>query len=287
MKVSVCIRTDRRPRSLQRLLDALVWLRADRAAAGLEVVVIDADPAGSAREACAETAPRLPWPLRYVHGPGASAAAAAGAVRADAEWIAFLDDDQEPTPRWLDELLRVQAAYGADVVAGPVVPRFEGRVPAWVLGGRLFELPRHGTGTRLPYADGGNVLVRAAVLRGRDRGTSAGAVPAGAQGIVWADEALAYEWIPPSRVTLPWMLRRAFRWGNAWAIRERHAEAGIRAGVVRLGRAAGRIARSTLLLAASAVRGRRAAVLALRGICFGAGSLAGLAGFRVGEPFLG
>src|SRR5688500_7263514 len=54
MNVSVCVCTDRRPRSLQRLLDALVWLRADRVTGSLEVVVLDADPAGSAREACAE-----------------------------------------------------------------------------------------------------------------------------------------------------------------------------------------------------------------------------------------
>ncbi|HEU4451482.1 MAG TPA: glycosyltransferase [Longimicrobium sp.] len=287
MNVSVCVCTDRRPRSLQRLLDALVWIRADRVAGALEVVVLDADPAGSAREACAETAPRLPWPLRYVHAPRAGAsprAGAAAAVRADADWIAFLDDDEEPTPRWLDELLRVQADYAADVVAGPVVPRFEARVPAWVIGGRLFELPRHRTGTRLPCADAGNVLVRADVLR---QSADPEAVLGGASGVVWADEALAYEWVPPSRVSLRWLLRRAFRWGNAWAVCERHLDSSRRVNTVRLARAAGRIARGTLLLAASAVRGRDAAVQALRGICFAAGSLAGLAGFRIGEPFLG
>jgi glycosyltransferase involved in cell wall biosynthesis len=282
MNVSVCVCTDRRPRSLQRLLDALVWLRADRVAGSLEVVVLDRDPDASAREACAETAPRLPWTLRYVHEPRGERAAAVAAARADADWIAFLDDDEEPTPRWLDELLRVQADYAADVVAGPVVPRFEARVPAWVLGGRLFELPRHRTGTRLPHADTGNVLVRAALLR-----DSAGPAAVAAREIVWADEALAYEWVPPSRVTLGWLLRRAFRWGNSRAVCERHLEPGLGVRAVRLARAAGRIARGTLLLAASAVRGRDAAVQALRGICFAAGSLAGVAGFRIGQPYLG
>lgn len=298
MKVSLCVCTYRRPVGLRRLLDAVARIRTERVER-LEVVIVDNDPDGSARTTI-DGLGGMPFVLRYVHEPRRGISFARNRAVAEADptcgWIAFLDDDEEPEPGWLDELLRVQAEHGADVVAGPVPPKFEAAAPRWVLRGRFHEPPRHATGAVLPYADTGNVLVRASLFRafpapfapslalagGEDTHLFLRVARAGHR-IVWADQAVAWEWVPPSRVRLPWLLRRAFRRGNTWALLERDLDPGLRIRARRILRGGGRIARGAVLLPIGLMRGRHAMVDALRGICFGAGSLAGVAGYRYDE----
>lgn len=298
MMVSLCICTYRRPAGLRRLLHAVARARTERVER-LEIVVVDNDPDGSAR-ATIDSIDGMPFPMRCVPEPRRGISFARNRAVAEAgpasDWIAFLDDDEEPEPGWLDELLRVQALHAADVVAGPVPPRFEADPPRWVLRGRFHEPPRHATGTLLPYADTGNVLVRAALFRdfpapfapslalagGEDTHFFLRVARAGHR-IVWADDAVAWEWVPPSRVRLPWLLRRSFRRGNTWALLERDLDPGLRVRLRRILRGGGRIARGAVLLPVGIVRGRHAVVDALRGICFGAGSLAGVAGYRYDE----
>ena len=76
----------------------------------------------------------------------------------------FIDDDEVPSPEWLKHLAACQQAYGADVVSGPVIPHFMSEVPQWITAGRFFERPRYATGTVLPEARTGNVLIRMEVF---------------------------------------------------------------------------------------------------------------------------
>lgn len=298
MNVSLCVCTYRRPLGLRRLLDAVARVRTERVRR-LEIVVIDNDPDGSAR-ATVDALEGMPFTVRYAVEPrrGISFARNRAVAEADpsSDWIAFLDDDEEPEPEWLDELVRVRAEYGADVVAGPVLPRYEAPAPRWVIRGRFHEAPRRPTGTLLPYADTGNVMVRASLFRelpapfavslalagGADTHFFLRVARAGHR-IVWADQAVAWEWVPPSRVRLSWLLQRAFRRGNGWALLERELEPGPRVRARRVLRGGGRIVRGMMLLPVALLRGRHAVVETLRGICFGAGSLAGVAGYRYQE----
>lgn len=299
MKVSLCVCTYRRPAGLRRLLQAVARLRTERAES-LEIVVVDNDPDGSARATIEAMADAIPFIVRYVHEPrrGISFARNRAVAEADAvsEWIAFLDDDEEPEAGWLDALLAAQARFGADVVAGPVPPRYESEVPKWIVRGRFHEPQRHATGTVLPYADTGNVLVRASLFRQFPAPFAASLALAGGEDthfflrvaraghkIVWADDAVAWEWVPPSRARLPWLLRRAFRRGNTWALLERDLDPSPRVLGMRIVRGGGRIARGAVVMPVSLLRGRHAIVETLRGICFGAGSLAGVAGYRYDE----
>jgi len=145
----------------------------------MRVVVVDNDSQASARTTCETWRQASGWALEYViemrRGiPFARNTAFDHAGSAD--WVAFLDDDEEASTEWLDQLLAVQSRYDADVVTGPVVPQFEKRVPSWVIDGRFFERPRHETGEQLPVAFSGNVLIRSAILDGNKlaRNVSAG-----------------------------------------------------------------------------------------------------------------
>ena len=147
-RVSVCVATFRRPEGLRRLLQGLAAQRFEREAApDVEVLVVDNEAAGRAAAVCDEVRSSFPWQLRGLEEArrGITFARNSGlrSVRPDADFIAFIDDDEEPDPSWLDALLVAQDRHRADVVTGPVVPRFAADVPRWVTRGAFFGPRRH------------------------------------------------------------------------------------------------------------------------------------------------
>src|SRR4051812_32400584 len=114
MKICVGIITYQRPEGLKRLLEGLNRLASDKCEApSLEVIVVDNDPAGPACTFVEEASSDLNWPLKcFVEPrrgiPYARNALVARAQEENADFIAFIDDDEVPEPFWLDELLYVQ-----------------------------------------------------------------------------------------------------------------------------------------------------------------------------------
>ncbi len=229
-RVAICVSSYRRPQGLFALLGALDGLAFDAAAPDIFVVVVDNDASGSARPVCDNARSWLRHPLRYTlekrRGiPCARNAAVAAAL--DSDWIAFVDDDETPEPRWLEELLRVQREQAADVVAGPVVPRFAQTPPHWIVSGRIFAPEPLPEGAPLTTAYTNNVLVRTRELtalaslfderltpNGEDTELFGRLADGGAR-VVWAPGAVVHELVPAERARLGWVLRRAFRTGVA------------------------------------------------------------------------
>src|SRR5690606_12136505 len=169
-RVAIGVTTFRRPGLLATLLDSLALLRSP-GGRGVQplVVVVDNDADGSARSVAEARAAVLPWPVRYVIEPRRGIShgrnrVVAEALDAGADHVAFIDDDETASPGWLAELLRVQAAFDADAVEGPVVPRYAPDVPDWVRRGGFFEEARWPTGTPRPTAKAGNVLITRRLL---------------------------------------------------------------------------------------------------------------------------
>ncbi|MCR5880655.1 glycosyltransferase [Phenylobacterium sp. J367] len=114
-RLSVIVCTRERP----QMLDACLASLAAQAAPPGQVVVVDNDPAASAR-AVAEGRPGV----TYVHEPrpGLSIARNAGLTAAHGEFVAFTDDDVELHATWTRELIRAFETSGADAVTGLVLP---------------------------------------------------------------------------------------------------------------------------------------------------------------------
>lgn len=114
LKMSVLVPTYRRPRALERCLEALK--RQTRPADEVVVVIRDSD-----RESRTflETFDATPLPLQVlsVSRPGQVAALNAGLDRVRGEAIAITDDDAEPRPRWLEA---IEAHFLADERVGGV-----------------------------------------------------------------------------------------------------------------------------------------------------------------------
>ncbi len=294
-RVAICVPSYRRPKSLFALLGALDGLAFDGTPPEIQVVVVDNDAAGSAKPVCENARRWLRHPLRYVSEkrkgiPVARNAAVAAAW--DSDWIAFVDDDETPEPRWLEELLRMQRQAGADVVTGPVIPRYSEPPPGWVVEGRFFESARHAAGEELPSAYTNNVLVRTARLAelpalfderfklgvGEDQDLFERIALAGGR-IVWAPDAIVYDVVPPDRTNAGWLLRRGFRIGasNTHISRVRQGPASLPRVVAHAGWCVGR---GLLRGASGAWRGTAVAVSGLQLASFGLGRLAGRAGLR-------
>lgn len=302
MKIAVCIATFRRPKGLARLLDGLDALRFDSIAPpDIELVIVDNDPEGSAREAVEQARENTVWPVRYEHEPrrGISQArnrAVEVALSASADFLAFIDDDEVPDPVWLDELLRVQAAYNAEVVAGPVVPLLEPGVAKWIAAGGFFERPRLETGRKIRIAITANVLVAAEVFR-RDAlrfderlGTIGGEdshlfarVHRLGHRMVWADEAVVREWIPASRAEASWLLRRAYRSGGSWSMIAYDLDPRASTRFTRIAKGLARITQGIIAIPFGCLKGRAGLVRALQTACLGAGSVTGAFGFAYEE----
>ncbi len=299
LRIAICVVTHQRPEGLLRLLGALDGLER-LPGATLRAIVIDNDAAGSARAVCDAAAARVSYPLVYAVEKRRGIPQARNRALAEAlgdDFVAFVDDDEVPEPRWLAELLAAQRRSGADAVAGPCLPRFAATPPAWVVEGRFFERPRYADGAALDVAYTHNVLVRAAALAAMDSLFDEDMALCGGEdveffrrfarrglGIAWADAAVVHEVVPASRTRLRWLLRRALRVGASNArVRLVHAP-GPGSALALVAHGSWCIARGLLGLLAAGLRGRRgAAARGLHLVSFGVGRWLGLAGLRVDE----
>lgn len=296
-RIAICVITFRRPDGLRRLLAALGRLEFPGTHPPIEVVVIDNDAAGSAGDVCAVVAPSYRWPLRYEVEPTPGIPAARNRAVACAldrtDFLAFVDDDASPHPTWMAELLEVHRAHAADVVTGPQIRRFPSDAPAWVRRGRWFEPRRYVTGHRLTQAFTGNVLIRGQVFRGMDLwfderiGLGGGSdveffrrVHLAGHTIVWADRAVVEEWMPASRISVKWVLLRAYSQGNAATLLEIKLGHPLRSRLTAVGRAALLATRGLVLLPMRLALGQRGLIQSLWYVCRAAGMLSGLAGYR-------
>lgn len=295
MHVAICALTFHRPEGLSSLLAALNLLRVPEGVT-VSIVVVDNDEFGSGEAIVESAGASLAFPLTYViearRGIAqARNAAVAAAISGDADLVAFIDDDEVPDADWLTGLLEVQASTGADVVTGPVVPAFAEEPPDWVEQGKFYDRPRFPTGTRLTYARTSNVLIAARLLRDPwppfdERYATTGGedthffmrVRLNGAHIAWADDAVVRELVPPSRISVGWLVRRAYSRGNTLSLCLRDLQDSWPRRVKRVAAAAVEVGGGVALLATGPFRGKAVRVAALQKLAYGAGLASGLVG---------
>jgi glycosyltransferase involved in cell wall biosynthesis len=293
--VAVLVATFRRPETLAMLLDHLDRIVATPPAGWVvSIVVCDNDPDASARAVCAGRA----VPPTYVHEPSPGIAAARNAlvdVAADADAIAFIDDDEWPDSGWLDALVDAHDRFGADVVTGVVLSEYDTTPPAWLA--PSFDRPRQATGTRVDWPRTGNVLIRRAALedpplRFRDSyGITGGSdsmlfleMARRGASMIWCDEAVVHEAVPSTRTNLRWVLRRSFRLGNTHTRFDRDLSGTRRTMALRAVKAAGWVVTGLVRVVVAALRlDRRGMVVGAERVVRGAGMAAAFGGFAFNE----
>jgi succinoglycan biosynthesis protein ExoM len=213
---------------------AAVAAQEERDTMALRVIVADNAVLPEARAAICARGETLGLDLVYVHAPAKNISIARNACLAAAggEWIAFVDDDERPSPAWLRELTAEAERGGWDAVLGPVQAVYPAQAPAWLCAGDFHSTRPVWVRGRIETGYTGNVLLRRQLIAraglafrtefGRSGGEDIDFFyrlrDAGGR-IGFAPSALIHEPVPPDRTRLGYLLRRNFRQGQSHARR--------------------------------------------------------------------
>lgn len=223
--IDICICTFRRT-FLKQTLQSVAGLTSGSHT--IRVIIADNDQEPTARALVEEMRGQLPFPVTYVHAPAANICIARNACldHADAQFLAFVDDDETVTPGWLTALLDQAETSQAAAVLGPVRALYRPDAPRWMVEGDF-----HST---LPVVVGGtirtgytcNVLIRWCPPYTAQRfdlalGNSGGEdtaffyqLTALGGTIAFAPDALVEEPVPVERASMEWLVRRRLRFGQ-------------------------------------------------------------------------
>lgn len=232
IRAVVVVPTFRRPDMLAATLNSLRDQVADLSFA---VVVVENDAGGRAGAAVARTAFETGALAGFcivepaqgnVHAINAGFAAALDGFPA-ADLFLMMDDDEVATPAWLATMVSAAARERADVVGGPVVPRFAAGAPALMARHPVFWPAYEASGPVAMIYGSGNCLMRRRVferlgrpafdprfnfLGGGDMDFFTRCHKAGFRSY-WAADALITETVPPERARVAWILKRGLRIG--------------------------------------------------------------------------
>ena len=229
-RVSIVLTTYNRASSMEMALKSL----QAQDYPSFEIVVVDNNSTDHTAEVVQRIAaddPRVRYLLQPT--PGVGPARNLGCQESQAELIAFLDDDEIAPPEWVSRLVSAQVKNGASGVGGPYEPMWVTSPPCWLLHSRCMQetlsfmdfgsVPR-----QVEWLLGGNALYtrkalaevgyfgsvpgRTGLKQVRGGGDMAAGMRLSKAGHrLWFEpSAKVYHTVPPERMRLKYILRRAF-----------------------------------------------------------------------------
>ncbi len=303
MQVSICIATFQRSVLLEHLLMTLQDLRfREMPEPRIEIIVIDNDVNGTAKEVCEKVKAISRWPINYDIEPCRGVTYARDRSISNAsnasDFIVMIDDDEQSSPEWLEALIMAQEKYDADIVTGPVLPIFEEPeiVPEWATKGDLFHLRglnRFTTGQLLETAFTNNVLIRAKIIKEKSCVFNHELAFKGAEDthlfmklrkegfkIIWSEEAIVYESIPVSRVNLKWLMNRAYWGASSYSLFERELYPSLKIQFLRTLNGCAKICLGTMSFLPSIPFGKHRVFNSCVTIAYGLGTISGVFGVQ-------
>lgn len=234
MLYSVCIATYKRPELLEKLLTSLSEQKLQDNME-LEIIVVDNDKNGSAKEIVEKAGGNLGLNLKYFTQSikNISLTRNIAVAEAKGEYVLFIDDDEMASPEWVKNNYNTLIKYSADAVFGRVVSYFESNTPEWIKNCFIYNRPSPETGSIAVSTRTGNVIIKTLLLRsvegpfepayGITGGSDTklfGLLKKNGAKYINCNEAVTYEYVPPERAKLKWLFIRAFRTGNNFVRRK-------------------------------------------------------------------
>ncbi len=293
LQISAC--TYRRPEGLRALFASLAAMHLP-AGVAVSLCIVDNDTLPSAQALVGTLGASLDFEVRYVHEarPGIPMARnRALALAGDADYVAFIDDDETVEPDWLVELWAMARCSGAHFVQGPVIMQVKSPHDQWWLETVFFRLRSFPDGAPRSESWTNNVLIDMAFVRekglcfderlaldgGEDTLFFQDMVRSGGRG-VFALKARVRECQPPARLNWSWGMQRQYRTGVTRANTVRLRRSRPVALAYCLVRSAAMAAVGCSHLLTCPLRGRRGLANGIALLCRSAGILLGAFGAR-------
>ncbi len=222
--LSVCTR--RRPEMLNRCLQSMRHLNTPDGWR-VEIVVIENDSLPRSKGIVEEYAGTLPFNITYRHEPDLGIPQARNhainyALEKGAEYLGFIDDDEEFSNNWLEVIRNTFETSPCDVVHGAVVLNYEQHARHNIIKRRK----KNGTWQRTASTD--NIAFHRRIIAPKPEGMELrfnekrrftggsdtefffSATDKGAK-ILWTEEAWIYENVPEGRTRWSWLFSRSYR----------------------------------------------------------------------------
>jgi glucosyl-dolichyl phosphate glucuronosyltransferase len=141
MDITVILCTYNRCESLNAALESVATSRVPDSVCW-EVLVVDNNSSDRTREIVERFEARYPGRFRYSFEPrpGKSNALNAALHETDAKILAFMDDDVQVEPDWLDNLTRIFKEPEIAGAGGRILPESQFTLPPWLETSRLYAL---------------------------------------------------------------------------------------------------------------------------------------------------
>lgn len=223
--VSIC--TYKRPVMLQKCLDSIL-LQEIPLGWTVEVLIVDNDVSSDLSKALYSKIRESSIPIHYVIEPQAGIpfarnTACRESLSREADWIIFLDDDEEADPGWLLAFYRASTTMESDVYSGPVRYIFPEGYAEWLENKGMSKIDH---GAFLKRASTNNVMFSTRLLKnpaasfefdtnmaftgGSDSDFFRRVTHQGGR-IVYVSDAVVSEVVLWDRVSLLWRLKRQYR----------------------------------------------------------------------------
>lgn len=231
-KLAIGLCTYKRPEQLFRCLQSLATM--DRLEnVSMCLIIVDNDPAGSAREVVDTFRGTAAFPVYYrvEQRPGIPCArnnVLRQAVTLGITDLAFIDDDEYVDDQWLVALWSQYISSGADVMAGHVITVYPPETPRWIMQGQFYQNQKRQSNVLLTSAATNNVVFnfeklvvqwsllfdeRFGLAGGSDSDFFTRAAKKGAR-IQWTHDAIVYEVLARERMRIAYLLKNRFRKSN-------------------------------------------------------------------------
>lgn len=227
IKVDIGICTYRRPAVVATLL-SLFELDLPQGVS-VRLIVADNDAEPTAKDSIDRLRENSPFEIEYIHCPKSNISIARNACLSacDADYLAFIDDDETAPREWIAELLKVAQATGAETVLGPVTAIYKDSAPGWMKKGDFHSTFPVWVNGEIITGYTCNTLLRmdAPSIKGRRFALSLGQsggedthffshMHAAGGRIAFAEKAMLSEPVPDTRASFMWLAKRRFRSGQ-------------------------------------------------------------------------
>jgi succinoglycan biosynthesis protein ExoM len=222
-----------RPNMLAVLLQSIARQTIFNTNEKVSILVVDNDISRSAERVFNENKINFSCDMNYVVVPDRGIPNARNAVldyalRKDCKYIAFIDDDEVACADWLLSLYKAILGANYDVVQGPVMKILPPDAPKWAIAeSKKSQLRPEGITKKTPATNNVIFSTKIATHDSKIKFSSDFALSGGSDidffskarslGFVfaWTNNAVVYESVPKSRLTLRWQFLRSYRVGAA------------------------------------------------------------------------